>query len=78
MSKNDYLMTQCEIQKGRCLQIAWIPDKFAKKNTFIKIKDSEEGWSDGWKINRVGQKISYKVILESEMNYKHHREATDI
>ena len=71
-------------KRGEMVYRAWIPEKFAKLNKFIKLKfyDSVEDlhfWDDGWKIKFVGQiRRDEKEAIERNQDYKRMKKATDI
>ena len=70
---------QCELQKptenGHIVDTAWIPKKFAKKNTYIKIKNKGK-WDNGWKITKIGTVFDEDQIFDRE--HITHRDVTDI
>jgi len=49
---------QCEISKNTKKTVTWLPDKYAKKGSFIKIKTEEGDWINGWKVTSVYSAIS--------------------
>ncbi len=60
--------------------MAWIPEKFAIINKFIKIKNDDDTWTDGWKVVGVADKI-VKTAKEADAQsqlYKKTRKASDI
>lgn len=42
------MFRQVELQRGHTQQVVWIPEQFAKRNKYLKIKDV-----DGWKVASV-------------------------
>lgn len=71
---------QCLLKKESQELVTWIPEKFAKKNKFIKIKDELGEWTNGWKILSVYDAITLnekQMKVESEA-YKHQREVSDV
>lgn len=80
MSKEFYC--QCELRKrcdtGELIDIAWIPEKFAKVNKLVNIK-LDDGKLDGpWKIIKVYSKVESEKIEGSERDYLKQREVSDI
>jgi hypothetical protein len=49
---------QCEIVKNDKKIVTWLPDKYAKKGSFIKIKTEEDRWDNGWEVVSVYSAIS--------------------
>ena len=72
---------QCSLEKktpeGTLNQVSWIPEEFAKKGKFIKLKEGEE-WQDGWKVINVGGRKEEKEVRERSRDHKNQREASDI
>lgn len=68
---------QCKLQKGNVTQTAWIPEVFANKNKYIKIK-TDGRWENGWQVVEVYGRMSAKQLTERSQDYKHQREASDI
>ena len=55
-----YWMRQCNLEKpipgpggGTRHQVSWIPEEFAKKGKFLRLKEGDV-WEDGWKVTGVG------------------------
>lgn len=70
---------QCKLAKGDTKRIAWIPSKFAKFGTVIKIKDDNGEWNDGWTVEHVSMKeTDEEFLVKHERDYKHQREVSDI
>ena len=71
MSNNFHV--QCKLKKGNTTQYSWIPEKFANKGKFVKLKDD-----DGWKVIEVYSRENSKFVNERQMDYKHQRKVSDI
>lgn len=80
MSTPDFY-TQCMLSKetseGRIFQHSWIPKIFAKLNNIVRLKE-ENGWSDGWKVEKVYSTEESKVIVDIRDGYRNFRKITDI
>lgn len=77
---------------GYIQQSAWIPEKYAKKGRFLKLKrkeneslvaqDSTEGphmdWKDGWQVVSVGHRASEKQVRMYERQHLKQRGESDI
>jgi len=75
---------QCKLIKtskyGIINVISWIPEKFAKQDKLLKIKDDYGKWENGWRVKKVFQGIilDEDEIKKRELEYRHHRKITDI
>jgi len=77
-----YHMRQCTLEKraeyGRRVTVSWIPERFAKKGRYVKLKSEDGGWTDGWKVTLVGARRSAREVHERARDHERHRKATDI
>jgi len=64
---------QCIMEKGNLQQTSWVPEKFAKMDKFLRLKDD-----DGWKVISVGAKSEKKYVEDRSQDYKKTRKASDI
>jgi len=71
---------QCEIVKNDKKIVTWLPDKYAKKGSFIKIKTEEGEWDNGWGVAFVypAIKFDHNTMLKRSQDYKHQREMSDV
>ncbi len=71
---------QCEISKNTKKIVTWLPDKYAKKGSFIKIKTDDNVWDNGWEVVSIYSaiKFDHNTMLKRSQDYKHQREASDI
>lgn len=69
---------QCKLRRGNVEQVTWLPSKFAQKNKFLKLKNINGDWEDGWEVIEVWKKLPTQEVLERERDYLHQREASDI
>ncbi len=77
MKKEDYV--QCSLIKNNTHQKAWIPKKFAVKDKYIKLKQEDDTWEDGWCVLSVGDVVlDGAVLAERNQDYKQTRRASDI
>lgn len=72
MKKKNVNYKQCALKRDNSHHTAWIPENFATKGKFIKIKKSDDLWEDGWEVMSVsdGIKTSQEVISESQKHKK--------
>ena len=68
---------QCKLIKGNDTTVSWIPEKFALKGKYLKLKDNGE-WEDGWKVEFVGTKLPTKYVIDRSQDHVHQRKASDI
>ncbi len=68
------MFRQCVLQKKAIVQVAWIPEQFAKEGLFLEIKED-----DGWEVIFVGTiRLDDAYVSERSQDYKHQRKASDI
>jgi len=74
----DEYHVQCELGNGDSRMVSWIPEKYAKKNKQLKLREENGQWEDGWVvINTYGKRLSTYCSLH-ERDYTRQREASDI
>jgi hypothetical protein len=82
MSKK-YMMRHCTLEKRiketTAHTTAWLPEKYAEIGRFVRLKQSNNSWVDGWEVKSVSvhSKRSDEVAERSQ-DYKRTREASDI
>lgn len=70
---------QCVLVNGASRQTAWIPQRFAVQDKFLKLKQEDDSWQDGWQVRGLGDThLPGSVINERSRDYKHTRAASDI
>ncbi len=76
MAKDIYYR-QCKMQKKNMFQTSYIPEEFAKLGKFLKLRDSEGEWDDGWKVIEVSSHRHLdNEVPDSHSAIKNHRKAT--
>lgn len=78
MSKKNETYTQCALAKKGAVEVAWIPTKFANKGKFIKLKQNDDTWDDGWLVQETYTKQDAKYLVEHSQDFKNTRKASDI
>lgn len=60
--------------------MAWIPEKFANVGKYIKIKNDDGSWDDGWLVtgDGGGRTLTAKDADQQSQLYKKTRKASDI
>lgn len=85
MSKKDPWYVQCRFEtepteKGKKVDTAWIPEKFAKVGKRIYIGDKRPSPEDTeiWTVTAVFDRKPSSWVIERRMDYKHQRSVSDI
>jgi hypothetical protein len=60
----------------RC--VSWIPERFAKVGKYLKLKNDDDTWTDGWKVQEVGDRKDHKAVASAEQAHKKQRANSDI
>lgn len=73
--------SQCKLVRktptGHIQNVAWIPSKFAIQGNFVKIKNNEGDWVNGWKVEVAGSsKIEEKHLPDWHKGVRGHRNST--
>lgn len=59
--------------------MAWIPEQFATVDRYIKIKNEDGSWDDGWKVTYASEnKLDSVAANQASQMYKKTRKASDI
>ena len=78
MANKSYNEKQCKLRKGETHTTAWLPEKFAVKGNYVKLKQNGE-WIDGWLVLEVSNvAMPYEEVRERGEDYKRQRKASDI
>lgn len=78
--KKETNYVQCALMRENWHHMAWIPQKFAILNKFIKIEKEDGSLEDGWQVVGVSDKIvkSAQEANEQSQLYKKTRRFSDI
>lgn len=69
---------QCSLKRiSGHIDMAWIPEKFAVKGKYLKIKRGEN-WENGWQVTNVYDRQSEAHLLEHERDHLRQRVASDV
>lgn len=71
------MYVQCELTKDNRVMVSSIPEKFAKKGSYVKL-ETNGVWEDGWKVEETYGKITEEEAIAARDRYKNHRKGTDI
>jgi hypothetical protein len=69
---------QCQLRRGDTITHSWIPQKYAKKGKYLKLKGEDGVWVDGWLVEETWGIRPSSEVLAHEDDHKHQREASDI
>jgi len=69
---------QCFLVLGDKKTVSWIPEKFAKIGKYLKLKNSEGSWINGWLIKSVNGRMTEDEMRTASRSHKGHRSRTDI
>ncbi len=75
-----YLM--CELSRkvdgGIQNQVSWIPEKFAVKGKYLKLKE-DTVWIDGWLVDSASdESLPGNILNDRSQDYKTQRKGSDI
>jgi len=84
MVKKTETYAQCRLERklgdgSVTCHVSWIPSKFAKVGTVLKLKDRDtEVWTDGWVVKEKWTVRDAASVEQHERDHVHQREASDI
>lgn len=66
-------------ENSKRVTVSWLPEKYAVKGKFLKLKDRNKEWDDHWEVIYVGstRKTSKEAFADSRL-WMEHRKATDV
>ncbi len=77
MAKNE-TYTQCALLKNGKSEVTWIPTKFANKGKFVKLRQDDDSWDDGWLVEETYTVQDAQYLIKHGQDYKNTRKASDI
>ena len=70
---------QCQLKKGSSIMVSWVPEEFCIEGKFLKLKDHDKEWEDGWKVICVSEnRVDDPYLRTHERDYLTQRKASDI
>jgi hypothetical protein len=73
--------TQCTLVKetkdSSFHQISFIPEEFAVRDNYVKIKGLDGNWSDGWRVMGCGMTLPEDQLQVYRDVHRHTRDASD-
>lgn len=65
------------MQKKNSFQTSYIPEEFAVLNKYLKLRDSEGVWDNGWQVIEVSSlRHADDSLPDYHYQIKQHRQAT--
>lgn len=72
---------QCVLEKripdGMLVQVSWIPEQYAIKDKYLKLKEGDV-WENGWQVKNVGGRMSREELIQRGRDHVNHRKGSDI
>ena len=70
---------QCTLRRGSGYTVSWLPERFAVPQKYLKLKNENGSWEDGWRVSSIGsQRWDAAYLNERSQDFKHQREASDV
>lgn len=75
--------TQCRLEKMLSpdhlrIQMAWIPNQFAIVGNYVRLKQSDGSWDNGWLIAETFTTLDSAYVNERSRDFTRQREASDL
>lgn len=72
---------QCTLRKQvspgtELVRVSYIPAKYARVADTVRLQDDDGEWTDGWRIESVGDVTESDDLPDSHNAIKHHRKKT--
>jgi len=79
--KGNYV--QCKLQRdlpegGTHQHVAWIPEKYAKFDKVLRIKNDLGEWKDGWRVIETWSTRTAEHVERHERDWARQRLASDV
>lgn len=79
--KKEIYYRQCRLEKktdrGVCCQTSWLPEQYAVKGKYLKLKDDNGEWINGWLVVEASSSSRAEHLLpDYHTEIKSHRRAT--
>lgn len=68
------MYVQCSLSSGTCLDVRWIPKKYAIAGKIITIKEDKSSW----RVDHTYGEADEKQVVQMRDLHKNHRKGTDI
>ncbi len=60
---------QCKLEKNKTVQVAWVPEEFARIGQVLQIKENNQ-WENGWAVAEVWTRKSETFVLGHERDHR--------
>ena len=57
-------------------QRSYIPEKFARLNQVVRLRNADDQWDDGWQVVSIGNSVAACELPDSHRQIKSHRQQT--
>lgn len=72
---------QCHLERrtktGRTETASWLPIRHAKVGNYVKLKESNGEWTDGWAVKLVGPSVQEPPDWRKAIRNHRHRTGDD-
>ena len=76
MNKKIYYR-QCVLEKENMTTVSWIPEKYAEKGKYLKLKNENGEWENGWVVKCASaDRVEESYLPDSHQQIKDHRKKT--
>lgn len=76
MAKDGYV--QCKLNKNNSWITSWIPERLAKVDLVVNLKEDDGRWIRGWTVKKVGHRVATRDELIAYHNaWRTYRSLTD-
>ena len=58
--------------------ITWLPERYSIKNKYLKLKNKEGNWINGWQVVETYSKIKKEDAIIASQDYKNQRKESDV
>lgn len=68
---------QCVLERGNTTTVSWIPEKYAETGKYLKLKNENGEWVDGWVVKSASTaKVEESFLPDSHQQIKDHKKRT--
>ena len=59
---------QCRLKRDNTETVSWIPEKYAKVGSILKLKNNNGDWVDDWAVLSAGSLMEAKLVENQAHN----------
>ena len=63
---------QCKLEKGSKMLVTWIPEPYAVVGEYLKLRNDEYEWVDGWKVVEVTGEAVERTVFTLMRQHAHY------